>query len=183
MPQNELANEIKRLLAELQKEKIAHFQRRVSSGDLLTDRSENAQLYGFGEGTTCYDNVLVLGSVKVGRNCWIGPNCILDGSGGELFIGDFCSISAGVQIYTHNTVEWALTMGQAKVETGSVRIGSGVYVGPQCVIQMGVTIGDRVVIGAMSFVNGNVPSESRVWGIPAKIHSLPSPAGVRKDQQ
>lgn len=44
-----------------------------------------------------YDNVLVLGRVKVGRNTWIGPGCILDGSGGDLQIGDCCSISVGVR--------------------------------------------------------------------------------------
>lgn len=44
-----------------------------------------------------YNNVLVLGRVKVGRNTWIGPGCILDGSGGDLQIGDWCSISAGVR--------------------------------------------------------------------------------------
>lgn len=39
-----------------------------------------------------HNNVLVLGRVKVGRNTWIGPGCILDGSGGDLQIGDWCSI-------------------------------------------------------------------------------------------
>jgi tetrahydrodipicolinate N-succinyltransferase len=32
-------------------------------------------------------------------------------------------------------------------------IGNGVYVGPNSVIAMGVTIGDCVVIGAMAFVH------------------------------
>ena len=58
-----------------------------------------------------YDNVLVLGDVIVGRNTWIGPGCILDGSGGGLEIGDWCSISAGVQIYTHNTVNRSISLG------------------------------------------------------------------------
>lgn len=44
-----------------------------------------------------YNNVLVLGRVNVGRNTWMGPECILDGSGGDLQIGDWCSISAGVR--------------------------------------------------------------------------------------
>ncbi len=64
--------------------KKQQFDRRVSVGDLLSDRTDNAAAYGFGDGTTMYDNVLVRGDVKVGRNTWIGPGCILDGSGGEL---------------------------------------------------------------------------------------------------
>ncbi len=62
-----------------------------------------------------YDNVLVLGDVRVGRNTWIGPGCILDGSGGGLRIGDWCSISAGVQIYTHNTVNRSISLGKNRL--------------------------------------------------------------------
>jgi acetyltransferase-like isoleucine patch superfamily enzyme len=47
--------------------------------------------------------------VTVGKNCWIGPNVILDGSGGGLFIGDYVDISAGVHIYTHDTVKRAIS--------------------------------------------------------------------------
>jgi acetyltransferase-like isoleucine patch superfamily enzyme len=51
------------------------------SGDLLTDRRGIARDYGFGSGTSCYDNVLILGDVTVGKHCWIGPNVILKGVG------------------------------------------------------------------------------------------------------
>ena len=87
------------------------WQRRVPLGDLMTDRWEIARDYGFGEGTSCYDNVLILGDVQVGAHCWIGPNVILDGSGG-LTIGDHCAISAGVQIYSHDTVARYTSMGK-----------------------------------------------------------------------
>ena len=56
--------------------------------------------------------MLVIGDVKVGSHTWIGPNVILDGSGGGLEIGDYCSIDAGAQIYTHDTVMWAISGGQ-----------------------------------------------------------------------
>ena len=160
-------SDLRGLIRELQIEKRARFNRHVSVGDLLTERDENARAYGFGEGTTCYDNVLILGNVRVGRKTWIGPNVILDGQGG-LEIGDYCSISAGVQIYSHHTIKWSISMGAEKYETAPTRIGSGVYIGPNSVIQMGVTIGDRAVIGAMSFVNKDVPPATRVFGCPAR---------------
>jgi acetyltransferase-like isoleucine patch superfamily enzyme len=162
-----LSDELHDLRRSLQDKKRAQFNRRVSFGDLLTERTENARELGWGEGASCYDNVLVLGDVRVGRHTWIGPNVILDGSGGGLKIGDYCSISAGVQIYTHHTVRWALSMGKDKPETAPVLIGSGVYIGPQTVIEMGVTIGNRVVIGAMSLVKTNIAPNSRYWGVPA----------------
>ena len=90
--------------------------------------------HGFGEGTSVYDNVLILGDVSIGKYTWIGPNCILDGSGGGLTIGDNCSIAAGVHIYTHDTVNKALSGGLADVETQSVSIGNNCYIGPNSVI-------------------------------------------------
>lgn len=159
---------LKNAQRKLELEKLENFNRRVALGDLLTERTEIAKRYGFGEGTTCYDNVLILGDVQIGKHVWIGPNVILDGSGG-LIIGDYVSISAGVHIYTHDTVKWATSMGQMPSEHAPVRIGSGVYIGPNTVIQKGVTIGDKVTIGAMSFVNKDVPSGAKVWGVPAVV--------------
>jgi acetyltransferase-like isoleucine patch superfamily enzyme len=162
-----LLQELKALLKELQTEKMQRFKRRVSVGDLLTDRWEIARQYGFGEGTSCYDNVLIVGDVHVGKHTWIGPNVILDGSGG-LEIGDYCSISAGVGIYSHHTVKWSTSMGEEAAERQPVRIGSGVYIGPNSVVQMGVKIGDRAVIGAMSFVNKDVPPGTKAYGVPCR---------------
>jgi acetyltransferase-like isoleucine patch superfamily enzyme len=144
------------------------FGRHVSTGDVLSDRFETARDFGFGEGTSCYDNVLIIGDVSVGRNSWIGPNVILDGSGG-LVIGDFVSISAGVQIYTHDTVEWSTSLGINPIAKSLTTIGNGVYIGPNSVIQRGVRIGDRSVVGSMSFVNCDIPAEAKAFGSPAKI--------------
>jgi hypothetical protein len=42
---------------------------------------------------------------------------------GGIAIGHHCSISAGVQIYAHDTVMWALSGGRAAKRTGRVVIG------------------------------------------------------------
>lgn len=164
--------ELIELLRRLQGDALQRWRRRLPVGDLLTDRWEIARQYGFGEGTSCYDNVQVYGDVKVGKNTWIGPNVILDGSGG-LTIGDNCSISAGVQIYSHHTVRWANSLGRDAYEHQPTHIGSGVYIGPSAVIQMGVTIGDRVTIGALSLVNRDVESGAKAYGMPARTRAKP----------
>lgn len=164
-----MLDKLKALQKTLQQQKMTKYQRRVSLGDLVTDRWDNAKEYGFGEGTSCYDNVLVIGNVKVGKHVWIGPNVILDGSGGGLIIGDYCTISAGVQIYTHNNLEATVTRGKAPIVQKPTRIGEGVYFGPNSIIQMGVTIGDGAVVGAMSLVNKNIPPGKKAWGCPARI--------------
>ena len=151
------------LLNQLRSEKKKKFNRHVSIQDLLSDRWETASFYGFGEGTSCYNNVLIIGNVKVGKNTWIGPNVILDGTGG-LEIGDFVSISAGVQIYTHDSLDWSQSMGKKPGKIMSTKIGNGVYLGPNSIIQMGITINDKAIIGAMSFVNKDIPFARKWYG-------------------
>ncbi|MGF9764921.1 acyltransferase [Microvirga sp. 0TCS3.31] len=156
------------LQKQLQMEKLEKFKRRVSLGDLITDRWDNAREYGFGEGASCYDSVLILGEVIVGEHTWVGPNVILDGSGG-LQIGRHCSISAGVHIYSHDTVRRTVSLGKEPIDYSPTKIGNGVYIGPNTVIAKGVTIGDAAVIGAMSFVNCDVPAAMKAWGCPARV--------------
>lgn len=135
--------------------------------ELLFDRWERARSLGFGEGTSIYHNSYVFGSVSVGADTWIGPMTLLDGSGG-LTIGDHCSISAGVQIYTHDTVNWALSGGAAEYERAAVVVGDSCHIGAQTVIAKGVTVGDHCVIGAHSFVNRDVPPFTVAFGVPCR---------------
>lgn len=144
------------------------WQRGLPFADYIVDRWVKAKLLGFGEGSSIYDSSLVLGNVSVGERTWIGPFTILDGSGG-LSIGSTCSISAGVQIYSHDTVAWASSGGVADVEKAPVTIGDRCYIGPNTIVSKGVVIGDGCVIGANSFVNSDIPSGMRAWGSPARI--------------
>lgn len=144
------------------------WNRSVPFADELLDRWERAKFLGFGEGTSIYDTSLVIGDVKVGRNTWIGPFTILDGSGG-LEIGDYCSISSGVQIYSHDTVKWALSGGKADYERAPVKIGNCCYIGPLGIITKGINVGGHSLIGAHSLVNKDIPPKSIAFGIPAKV--------------
>ena len=110
----------------------------------------------------------MFGEVRVGKNTWIGPNTILDGSGDYLEIGDFCSISSGVQIYTHDTVMWAISGGYHNYKKNRVRIGNCNYIGSMSIINLGVEIGNHCVIAANSFVNCNISDRSIFGGTPAK---------------
>jgi acetyltransferase-like isoleucine patch superfamily enzyme len=162
-----LLDEIINIFKTLRDTKKRKYNRVLPFGDYFTDRWEKAKYLGFGEGTSIYDNVVVIGDVKVGKNTWIGPNVILDGSGG-LEIGDNCSISAGVQIYSHDSVKWAISGGIEKYEYKKTIIGNNCYIGPNTVIAKGVKIGNGVIIGANSFVNRNIPDSSKIAGNPVK---------------
>lgn len=147
------------------------YTRTLPFGDYVVDRWEKAQELGFGKGTSIYDSSLVLGDVRVGEHTWIGPFTLLDGSGGGLQIGSNCSISAGVQIYTHDTVERSLSGGVHPIVTAPTSIGSNCYIGPNVVIVKGVTIGDGVVVGANSLVLKDIPAGCKAYGTPCAIVS------------
>jgi acetyltransferase-like isoleucine patch superfamily enzyme len=144
------------------------WQRHVSAGDAIIDRWERARILGFGKRSSAYDTALVIGDVKVGHDTWIGPNSVLDGSGG-LTIGDWCSISSGVQIYSHDSVMRSLTGGDAAITHARTEVGSNTYVGPNAIISKGVTVGTRCVVGAASLVLHNIPDGSVARGTPARV--------------
>lgn len=167
--------ELKELFILLQKLKnsfdtffLKDLQRSLPFADVLFDRWEKAASLGFGEGTSVYDSAHIFGDVKVGKNTWIGPFTILDGSGG-LTIGDNCSISASVQLYTHDTVQWAVSGGKEKYEYAATLIGNNCYIAPGSIIAMGISLGDGCIVGANSFVNKSFPAGSKIAGSPAKI--------------
>ncbi|WP_252374278.1 acyltransferase [Hydrogenophaga sp. 2FB] len=162
---------LRQLHAEQARKVLTEWQRSLPFGDYIVDRWERAASLGFGPGASIYDSALVLGQVRIGEKTWIGPFTVLDGSGG-LDIGAFCSISAGVQIYSHDTVAWALSGGTAPAERAPVSIGSRCYLGPNVVVSKGVRIGDGCVIGANSLVNSDIPAGSRAWGTPARVIGL-----------
>ncbi|RDH43202.1 acyltransferase [Zooshikella ganghwensis] len=164
----ELLEKILSIYQQLHKNKLNKFNRSLPLAELLVDRWERASLLGFGEGTSIYDSVIVIGEVVVGESTWIGPNVLLDGSG-SLEIGSNCSVSAQVQIYSHNSVMWAISGGKEPYEYAKTKIGNNCYIGPNVVIEKGITIGNGCIIGANSFVNSSFPDNSKIAGSPASF--------------
>lgn len=144
------------------------YGRSLPFADELFDRWERARSLGFGAGTSIYDSALVFGAVTVGEHVWIGPQTIIDGSGG-LTIGDHCTISTGVHLYTHDNVKQTLTGGKAPIERSPISIGRCTYIGPNTVVQRGVSIGSHCVIGVGSFVNHDLPDNTIAVGTPARV--------------
>jgi acetyltransferase-like isoleucine patch superfamily enzyme len=152
---------------QLRGELRSRFNRDLPLDEMLFDRWERAKSLGFGAKASIYHNSYVYGDVSVGENTWIGPFTLLDGSGG-LKIGSSCIISAGVQIYTHDTVKWALSGGKLPYERAPVVIGDACHIGAQAVITKGVTIGAHSVIGSCAFVNRDVPPFTVAFGVPCR---------------
>lgn len=163
-----LQAELSALRDELRRRTRDRWDRDLPFAELLDDRWERARALGFGEGSSIYASAYVYGAVTVGTDTWIGPFVLLDGTGG-LTIGSHCSISAGVQIYTHDTVRRSLSGGTAPIERAPVAIGDSTYLGAQAVVGKGVTIGDHAVIGANAFVNQDVAPYAIAVGTPCRV--------------
>lgn len=161
----ELLNKLKTLL---RKGIHQQFNRSLPLADELFDRWERASFLGFGEGSSVYDSSLILGEVECGIKTWIGPFTVIDGSG-KLKIGDFCNISAGAQIYSHDSVDWVVSGGEKEYLYSETIIGNRCYIGPNAIISKGVVLGDGCVVGANSFVNKSFDAGSKIAGSPAKL--------------
>lgn len=165
---NALLEQLRAMWFEARRELDQAHDRTVPFADYVVDRWSRAREMGWGEGASVYDSCLVIGNVTVGANTWVGPNTVLDGSGG-LVIGDHCSISAGSQIYTHSTVQNTISGGSASVVRRSTRIGNRTYIGPNVVIAMGVTVGSGSAIGAQSYVDVDIPDGVVAFGTPCRV--------------
>ena len=167
MTDPEFEEQLAGLHARLRQDMRERFARDLPLDELLSDRWERARSLGFGEGSSIYASAYVYGEVRVGERTWIGPWVLLDGSGG-LGIGSGCDISAGVQIYTHDTVERVLSEGRRDVAHAPVTIEDHCHLGAAAVVLKGVSIGHHSVVGASALVNRDVPALAIVAGVPAR---------------
>lgn len=88
-------------------------------------------------------------------------------------IGDYCKITQGVIILSHDYSRSVLrrVYGEVIGEAKKTKIGDNVFVGINSIILMGSTIGNNVIIGAGSVVHGNIPDNVVVAGNPARVIS------------
>ncbi len=161
--------QLQRVLLALRRRLRARHNRHVPIGTLLYDRWNLARDNHFGEGTSVYDECLILGDVSLGKNCWVGPYTILDGSKGKLTIGDNVDVGSGSHVYTHNTIERALTGGQAPIFGNDTTIGNCCFIAPQTIIGPGTVLGDHCFVAAGTYLEGKYPSYSYLAGNPGRV--------------
>lgn len=105
--------------------------------------------------------------IILGENVFINMNCtFLDGA--YIRIGKNSLIGPNVQIYTPHHPMNHLERRESIEVAYPVCIGEDCWIGGGVVILPGVTIGNRVVVGAGSVVTKDVPDDAVVAGNPAR---------------
>lgn len=101
-----------------------------------------------GDGNAIFAGVILNADVRIGNNCIINTGCIIEH---DCIIGHHVHIAPGVKV------------------AGGVIIEDYSMIGIGASIIQGVRIGQNVLVGAGSVVLHDIPANSVIAGVPAKI--------------
>ena len=105
-------------------------------------------------------------NIVVGKNVFINACCKFQDQGG-IVIGNGVLIGHNVTLATLNHDE--RPQFRQNIYPKPIKIGDNVWIGSNATILQGVTIGDGAIIGANAVVTKDVPENTIVAGVPAKI--------------
>ena len=114
------------------------------------------------------------GSITIGKNCYIGLNNVLDTSD-NIIIGNYVHIAGpSSALWCHSTANMCLNGIPINDKnrnnyrpTSPITIENNVYIGGNCTIYPGVTIGHHSIIAPNSAVTKSFPPYSLIGGVPA----------------
>lgn len=105
-------------------------------------------------------------NISLGKDVFINAGCKFQDQGG-IFIDDGALIGHNVVLATlnHNIDPKK----RHEAQPAPIHIGKGVWIGANATVTPGVSIGDNAVIAAGAVVTKDVPNNTIVGGVPAKI--------------
>ena len=109
--------------------------------------------------------------VTLGKNVFINHSAILSASGGIEF-QDGVSLAPGVRIATINH---DFNNRHTLYTYGKVTVKKNAWLGMNCTICPGVTLGENAVVAAGAVVTKDVPDNAVVGGCPAKVIKMLDP--------
>ena len=105
-------------------------------------------------------------NITIGRNVFINAGCKFQDQGG-ITIDEGALIGHSVVLATLDH-DFAPEKRQ-QLHPAPIHIGKRVWIGANAVVTKGVTIGDNAVVAAGAVVTQDVPADTIVGGVPAKI--------------
>jgi acetyltransferase-like isoleucine patch superfamily enzyme len=127
-------------------------------------------------GCTIDDNTKIGTFVEIQKNAFIGKNCKISS---HTFICEGVHIEDNVFIghnvtfindkYPRSVNEDGTMQGESDWKVVETYIRKGASIGSSSTIMCGVTVGEKAIVGAGSVVTKDVPANSKVAGVPARI--------------
>ena len=105
-------------------------------------------------------------NITIGKNVFINADCKFQDQGG-IVIEDGALIGHSVVLATLNHDPDPAKRQQ--LHPAPIHIGKGVWIGANATVTAGVTIGDNAIIAAGAVVTRDVPANTVVGGVPARI--------------
>jgi acetyltransferase-like isoleucine patch superfamily enzyme len=120
------------------------------------------------------------GVIRIGQNSYVGIYNVLDWSN-DITIGNFVHIAGpSTGLWTHSSAPMCLNsipLEQKEEKfrpTAPIVIEDNVYIGGNCTLYPGITIGHHSIIAPNSAVTKNVAPNTMVGGVPARfIKNIP----------
>ena len=107
--------------------------------------------------------------ISIGDGCFIGTGCEFN-SISRIEIGSFCLIASGTRFIDHDHgTSLGRIMKEQPERSADIVIGEDVWIGANCVILKGVSIGSGAIVAAGSVVTKSVPALAIVAGVPARL--------------
>lgn len=113
--------------------------------------------------------------VDIGEQCEIHKDITWGSEPYLIKIGNRVRITRNVSFITHDGGVWVVrnlnkTEEDSKIDVfGKIIVGDNVHIGINAIIMPGVTIGKNCIIAAGAVVTKDVPDNTIVGGIPAKV--------------
>lgn len=105
-------------------------------------------------------------NITIGKNVFLNMGCKFQDQGG-IFIGDGSLIGHNVVLATLNHA--MDPEDRATMIPAPIHIGKRVWIGANATVLPGVTIGDGAIVAAGAVVTKDVPENTVVGGVPARV--------------
>ncbi|RUL97998.1 acyltransferase [Rhizobium chutanense] len=134
--------------------------------------AENAAIFTesltMGERSWIAGHALVRGDVILGDDCSINPYACVSG---KVTCGNGVRIASHASIvgFNHGFDDPDIPIHRQGVVSIGITIGDDVWIGANCVILDGATIGNGAVIAAGAVVTGDIPAMAIAGGVPARV--------------